>query len=122
MNLTIKLRNPWPVAIIAYFIVFATFIGSFIVFAVRQKMDLVGSDYYDQEIRYQQRLDRLNLTRSLNAEISITPEANRTITLSLAPPHVHQAASGAIHLYRPSDASLDQEIPLKVNPQGVQQI
>ncbi len=49
----------WPGG---FFILFGGYIAGFIVFASRQKMDLVRNDYYDQEIRYQQQIDRVQRT------------------------------------------------------------
>ena len=50
--------NPWPYALIAFFTVLITVIASFVTWSLRQDMELVGADYYDQEMRFQQRIDR----------------------------------------------------------------
>src|SRR5947207_839195 len=56
-------RNPWPIAIIAYFAVFISFIVTFIVWASHQRVDLVRADYYEAEIKFQQQIDRVERSR-----------------------------------------------------------
>src|SRR5262245_14802624 len=116
-------RNPWPVAIIAWFAVFISFIGGFIVFASRQNMDLVRPDYYEDEMRFQQQLDRLNRTHSLAAKVAIAYERSKqAIIITLPAAQARRFTSGRIHFYRPSDARLDRELPLVVNADGVQRV
>jgi nitrogen fixation protein FixH len=123
MNSPATSRNPWPIAIIAFFVVFITFILSFIAFAARQKVELVRSDYYDEEMRFQQQLDRLNRTHPINAQIAVTYDASQQrLTVTLPAAHARHTVTGRIQFYRPSDASLDQDIPLAVNADGVQQV
>jgi len=109
-------------AIIAWFIVFGIFLVSFIVWAVRQRVDLVADNYYEHEVRYQQRLDRLNNSQALAAQTVVTfNSASHSIVITL-PAAESLGAAGRIHLYRPSDARLDQDIPLLLNSRGVQQL
>jgi nitrogen fixation protein FixH len=125
MNATVAKfpRNPWPIFIVAYFIVFITFIVLFIIFASRQKMDLVRGDYYDEEIRYQEQLDRMNRTQQINAQTAIAYDFGRqTISISLPAIHAHRPVTGRIRLYRPSDDTLDRDVPLAVNSDGRQSV
>ena len=122
MNTTNTSRNPWPIAIVVWFILFAIFLVSFIVWAVRQRVDLVSDNYYEHEVRYQQQVDRLNNSRALATQVVVTfdPAAHR-IVISL-PAAESQGATGHIHLYRPSDARLDRDLPLALNASGMQQL
>ena len=115
--------NPWPFAIIAFFALFITGMAVFIVFATRNRMELVRSDYYEQEIRFQQQIDREDRTRRLRAEAAISYDAARgEITIVLPSTHAGRPASGRIEFYRPSDASLDRGLQLTVNSEGVQRV
>ena len=116
-----KKRNLWPLAIIGYFIVFITSMVIFIGWAVRQKEDLVRPDYYAEEIRFQQHVDRVARTRQLSTVAKITYD-DRTRAIALVVPREHQKASGFIQLYRPSDATQDKKIPLSLNADGAQRI
>ena len=119
LNPTPTKRNPWPVAIIAYFALFIAFIVGFTVYAIKQRTDLVGSDYYDQEVRFQQQLDRLNRTEGVRQQVSITYDAGQhSVLVALPATQAREQISGRIQFYRPSDAALDQNLELTFNPDG----
>ena len=121
MNATAPSRNPWPIAIVAYFIVFIAFIVTFTVFAARQHVDLVSADYYEQEIHFQKQIDRLSRTQPIQAQVAITYDAARQqISIALPPGQDHRRTSGQVRFYRPSDAAIDRTLPLDLNPDGAQ--
>lgn len=114
--------NPWPTALIAYFVVFIGCIIAYTAWALRQRVDLVGADYYEREIRYQQQIDRLGRTREFARDVAATYDAAQSaITISLPPAHA-APATGTIHLYRPADSRLDRELKLALDPQGRQRV
>lgn len=118
-----KAWNPWPVAIIAFFGVFITCVVGFILFATRQHMDLVRPDYYEEEMRFQGQLDRLNRTQPLGSRVAVDyNRRQQSIMIALPPEQVTARLTGRIQLYRPSDASLDRNVQLAVNAAGVQQV
>jgi nitrogen fixation protein FixH len=122
MNMQRKRRNPWPITIIVFFIVFCSGLVSFIVFATHEHVDLVRSDYYEEEIRFQQQMDRVGRTQKLTNPAAVAYDAeHQCLTISLA---AAQAAdlSGQIQLYRPSDARLDRQMPLHLTRDGSQQL
>ena len=114
-------RNPWPYAIAIYFAVFITFIAVFIVWAIRQNMDLVCKDYYNDEVLFQKQIDTVNRTHAFAKEVAIQyDEAAHALTVRLPAEHAIQQVSGSIHFYRPSDAKLDRELKLTPSDQGTQ--
>ena len=114
-------RSLWPYAIIAWMALFATGVFSYIVFAQGHKMDLVRADYYDEEIKFQQQIDRVNRTKAVERQVAIT-RAEGAIRIVLPPEHARQKPTGTVHLYRPSNAKLDQQIPLSLGGEAVQNI
>jgi len=91
-----------------------------IVFACSQKADLVSADYYEQELKYQAQLDRLNRTGQLASRAEVAYDAaQQRITVCLPPEQVRRPVSGRIHLYRPSAAGLDRQLDLRPDEQGV---
>lgn len=114
-------RSFWPYAIMIWMALFATGIFSFFVVAQRNHVDLVGADYYDQEMKFQQQIDRVAHTRSVKREISVRYAAGE-IDIALPAGHARQSPTGSIQLYRPSDASLDQQVALAVGKDGDQKI
>ena len=122
MNATVSSRNPWPAALIAFFALFITAIVVFVIFASRHPMELVRPDYYSEEIEYQKQLDRLNRTQAIQAQVAIRYDIERAAISIVLPATQARPLSGWVHFYRPSDAALDQKVPLIVDPQGAQQI
>ena len=116
-------RNFWPYAIIGWFVIFASALAAWTTVALRQKIDLVRPDYYEEEVRFQGQLDRLNRTAAIVSEVAIHYEASkREVTLLLPAAHRSPRPAGQIHFYRPSNASLDFDVPLAVDAAGLQPI
>lgn len=115
-------RNIWPYAIIAYFAVFITGMVTWVAFAMRHDDQLVRPDYYDHELKYQKQIDRVTRTGALATGARVSYDhATQQIRLELPREH-HATIEGAVHFYRPSDARLDQKVPLQINGEGAQQI
>lgn len=124
--------NPWPVAIIAWFVMFATFTVVIVTYLSRQHVDLVQTDYYDDEIRYQEQLDRLNRTEKIKNRIAVVYDFARkaiSISLPVGPSEISpdkqgtdKRISGCIRLYRPANQSLDCNIELSLDTAGSQTI
>jgi hypothetical protein len=115
--------NPWPAGIVAAFVLFAVGLAVVIVLAFSRRTELVATDYYDQEIRYQTQIDKLQRTRGLvtPARIVAEPERRR-IVIRLPPEHGRLEIAGRIHLYRPSAAGLDRHLELAPDSDGVQEL
>ena len=113
--------NLWPITIIAFFSVAICAAVSVVIFCTRQKVDLVAADYYDQEVRYQDQLDRINHASSLQAPAKVEYNTDtRRITVSLPPDHLNPSLKGWIQLYRPAASRLDQKLALEVDATGAQ--
>ena len=115
-------RNPWPIAIIGFFVVAICFIGSFIAWAMGQREDLVSSDYYEQEVLFQRRLDTLNRTQPMASTAVVTFEPTVQAIVITLPAPKHAQATGSIQLYRPSDARLDRRLALELDANGIQRV
>ncbi len=116
-------NNPWPYAIIAYFVVFIGAMTSWVVFAVQNDMELERADYYEHEMCYQSQIDRLHRTAAIRKDVQIQYSPDRdVIALTLPREHLSSQITGEIHLYRPSDSKLDRKLPLKLAESGTQQI
>jgi hypothetical protein len=116
-------RNPWPLAIIAWLAAFLVFTAVLVVYISHQKVDLVRGDYYDEEIRYQEQLDRMNRTVPITNQVAVAfDQARDAITINLPPAQAQQHLEGRIRLYRPSDETLDQDIELAISPAGRQEL
>jgi hypothetical protein len=95
-------RNLWPTSIVVFFVLAITFIISFIVWAVRQRDDLVSADYYEREVRYQAQLDTLNRSQALAVTTVVTFEpAQQTIVITLPSPRRRARPAAFIFIARP---------------------
>lgn len=121
MNKTSHPRSLWPYGIIAAFAIFISGTVALIVLACTHRTDLVSADYYEQEIKFQNHLDRLRRTKELDVTGAVAYDsAKQRITISLPSEQIRQAVSGRVELYRPSAAGLDRQIALTPDRNGVQ--
>jgi nitrogen fixation protein FixH len=115
--------NPWPYSIIGFFALAIVAAIIWVVFCIGHGTDLVAGDYYEQEVQYQMQIDRVEQARSLADEASIVYDAGAArIQIRLPREHALTPLQGTVHLYRPSEARLDQTFSLEVSDEGVQQI
>lgn len=114
-------RNLWPAGLIAAFALFIGGTVALIAIAASQRSDLVTPDYYEQELRYQTRLDALNRTAPFAGHISVETDArSEQLRLRLPRELTGPDTAGRIELYRPSAARLDCAMPLAPNADGTQ--
>ncbi len=115
--------SPWPVSIVAFFVVAIAGAVAFVLFCNLQGTDLVAPDYYERELRYQAQIDQIERTRRLPSSPSITYSPERkVIALSIPLFQGQSITAGELQLYRPSAAKLDRQIALKVDGGGRQEI
>ena len=117
-----KIQNPWPVGLVLFFIVFASYIIGFVIFASRQKMDLVREDDYDQEIRFQKQIDRVQRTAPILADADIRYDGAGEFIAVRLPAAKEGNIGGTVSFYRPSDARLDNSVPLGLDLAGRQNV
>jgi nitrogen fixation protein FixH len=122
MRLFPKIQNPWPAGLVLFFIVFTGYIVGFVVFCSRQQMDLVRQDYYDQEIRFQQQIERVQRTAPVLVDADIDYDhASDVVRVSL-PSVKDNTISGTVSFYRPSDARMDSNVKLGLDREGRQSL
>ncbi len=90
-------------------IIYATFIAGilFMVFkSSTQKMDLVTTDYYAKELKYQQIIDESSRANALSEELQYQINDN-TITIRFPKDFSAKKITGTINLYCPFDKTKD---------------
>jgi hypothetical protein len=114
-------RNYWPLALVTAFVLFIGGTLALIAIAASQRSDLVTPDYYEQELRYQTRLDALQRAAPFAERITVTPDAaGRSLRVSVPQELIGPDTVGRIELYRPSAAALDRAHPLALDAAGGQ--
>lgn len=109
-------RNFWPLGIILTFVVFISGTVGLVVMACMHGTDLVNANYYDQEIKFQARIDSEARAHQAGANVSYDKIARHIV---IALPDT-KSVTGQIQLYRPSAAGLDKEFKLEPSPNGIQ--
>lgn len=103
----------WPYAVVVCMVLFMGYIASFVYKAMNKDVNLVSQNYYEQEIAYQDHINTVGRTKAAG-DVEITyQEANQAILLQLPESYKAQKVNGSIHLFRPSDSKLDQNILLQ---------
>lgn len=104
-------------------ILYLSFVGlilTLVFMSYGQKVDLVSSDYYAQEINFQQKINATNNEKSFAGE-SITHSMNgNSIILKIDSTLLSSDFNGTITFFRPSDSSKD--VQMKMNFVNNQQI
>ena len=75
-------------------------------------VDLVSSDYYAQEINFQQKINATNNEKDLKNSITHTLN-DKSITLTIDSALLSNDFSGTVNFFRPSDSKKD--VQLKMN-------
>jgi nitrogen fixation protein FixH len=104
-------------------LVFIAFVG-LMVFMVYQSfqvnIDLVAEDYYQQELEYLQKIDKIKNTQQLNQNISLAQE-NHQLIVQFSD-LFERKLDGNISLFRPSAARFDVNTKITLDQNHCQSI
>lgn len=104
----------WGKGIALTIIGFVVLIMTMVVISVRMDgIELVTENYYEEEIKYQDRIDESNSADKLGREVISYNAQSKVIELDLP-----NGTIGSLQLFRPSDSSLDQTIKVEVTHSG----
>ena len=97
----------WGYKIALLYLGFVALIVSMVIMAMRQKVDLVAKNYYEQEIAYQKKIDKQNLSSALSVPLSWELKNNE---LSFKFPSQFKGKNivSEIYFFRPSDERMDK--------------
>lgn len=111
----------WGTGIALVYTLFAAATTGFVAFAMSRPVDLVSSDYYEQSLRLDGRMEAERNASALTPPPSIELSAPRALVILL--PAAHAAtATGTVTLYRPSDSRADRVEPLALDQAGRQAV
>jgi hypothetical protein len=96
--------------IVVAFISFALFIGVLVTVCVRQDISLVSKNYYQEELDYQNQIERERNAQQLREKPSISI-ANHQLTIAFS--YFEEVDRGELQLFRPSDVRFDKTFPLR---------
>ncbi len=91
--------------IVVSFISFALFIGVLVLVCVRQDLNLVSKNYYQEELVHGEKMEQIRNTNLLGEQPDIKVNGNQ---IELKFNRMQEVENGQILFMRPSDADLDQ--------------
>lgn len=91
--------------IVVAFVFFALFIGTLVTICFRQDIPLVTKEYYQEELVYQDQIDRMENANKLKEIPDIRIVAGK---LKVSFDRLPEIETAQLKLIRPSDANLDQ--------------
>jgi hypothetical protein len=102
---------------------FVAFILVIVVFCTFQDIQLVTDNYYEQELVYQTRIDKVNRTGTLVTPLGIAfDKLDQQIELAFPSDLDLGKLAGSVTLFRPSNARYDQTLAVQVDDFGRQYI
>jgi hypothetical protein len=116
-----KGKSLWGWGIAAVYTTFALSTLGFVAFTMTHRIELVAPDYYQQEIDYQQQIDRLKRSRNPQQQATcMLARDGKFIEVQF--PAAIKGVQGRLHLYRPSDSRMDRSIDLAPDAENRQLI
>lgn len=105
------MKHPWEYTVAGFFLLFILGILGLVFLTLDDRNDLVVEHYYDAEIQYQQKIDRIERTRALPEQPSIILN-DAGILITFPRSFSAKELTGTVHVYRPDDKRLDVTLPV----------
>ena len=110
----------WGNKLIIVFVVFAALMATLVYKATQTKFELVSKDYYQDELRYQDKIDGA-ANAALEAPISIQVN-DEIISIEFPDAQKNANITGEAWFYCSVDATKDKRFVLSVDSTGIQRI
>jgi hypothetical protein len=109
----------WGTGIFLVLTVFILAIIFFYIYITNLDIKLVEDNYYEKELVYQERIDKIKNTSALSGKIRLLKEPGVIILQFPHSDSIH-SLSGSAWFYRPSDPDKDFTVPLQLNDSSSQ--
>jgi hypothetical protein len=109
-----KMKFNWGTGIFIVIVIFLIAVIAFFIFINTLDINLVEDNYYEKELVYQERIEKINNTSGLPGKIDFSIEPG---ILIIQFPAIDSTLSpaGSVLLYRPSDPKKDLTVPLQLD-------
>ncbi|MES1225356.1 MAG: FixH family protein [Bacteroidota bacterium] len=114
-----KLYMNWGYKLLLTFVVFACMMGYLVFRAFNTNFELVKSDYYKDELRYQQVIDGTDRANMLSASPAITQKGSN-ITLQMPEEMKNKTVTGHVWFYCAYNSKKDRKHELSIDKNGEQ--
>jgi len=114
-----KIKWNWGTGILLSIIIFMMILIGIVYVFMNQDVDLVTSNYYGKEIKYQKQIDKINKTNEMSKQVNIAL-SDKSVQLTFPDSVFDKKASGTIYFYRPSGSKKDFSVPMAVSANNTQ--
>ena len=111
----------WGKKVAVLYIGFVLIVIVMVIFAMTKSTELVSSNYYEKEIKYQDQIDKIKRTSELGEQV-IIENAGSYILIKFPKTYNLKDIKGSILFYRPSDEGKDFKLNLEPDTNGEQKI
>lgn len=116
-----KIKWNWGTGILLSIIIFMMILIGIVYVFMSQDVDLVTSNYYGKELKYQKQIDKINNTNEMGKQVGIAL-LNNQVQLTFPDSVFDKKAAGTIYFYRPSGSNKDFSVPVAVSDNNIQVI
>ncbi len=104
----------WGTGIFIVIVLFLLAVVAFFIYIKTLDINLVEDNYYEKELAFQQRIDKISNTAQLPGKISIS-QGPGTLIIQFPETDSSWIPTGNVLLYRPSDPKKDVTLPLQLD-------
>ena len=115
------MRFTWGNAIFLVMTAFILLMTSFMIRAASNQEELVAENYYEQEVKYQEQIDKLNKTSALSGAVRMEVKGS-ALVIEMPIDVRGKAITGELYLQRPSDSRADERIAVMVDTTGTMRV
>jgi hypothetical protein len=108
----------WGTGILIFLILFLMAAAAFIIFAMRQDVNLVHKDYYEKGVDYTDQMNVNSRSSQFSDKIQIE-SVNEYLLVSFEESLAANIDSGKVLLYRPSDSKQDVMFPMTFSDNSI---
>ena len=111
----------WGTKIILSFVCFFGVIFTLAYISMNQDLNLVADNYYEQELAYEDQIERIKNTQGLTQRPEVVVNKREREARLVFPENLKEkVADGKIHFFRPSNSALDKEFTITLDEDGNQ--
>ena len=111
------MKITWGNKLIMVFIAFAMLMGTLIYKCMQQNFELVSKEYYNDELRYQDRIDGMNNANKIS-DVTVQQQGEN-VAIQLPKEVQGLTLTGAAWFYCAVNSANDRKLPLQVNDEGL---
>jgi nitrogen fixation protein FixH len=108
---TIKLN--WGTGIAVSYLGFVAMILTLVTMSMRENIDLVSSQYYVEELKFQNKINKIKSAQSLSVPLTWSL-GEKGVEIRYPQASEHEPISGTIKFYSPANIKNDREFQIKI--------